>query len=391
LKELKQTIAHCVRKSTQVRLSFIFNQIVNHQNYCPVIVYTANPQYDDSGFALLDLNNYNYYYSGADRNFFWKIIYRYFKQVSKRESRNIIKFLRQQNVKVLHLHFGTDASLYRQVIRFSGIPSVVSFYGYDCSSFPKRFMGLGKHILNQQVFRNATRILAMSPEMKTELVALGCPEEKIIVHYYGTDVNKYYTGDRITKSGDKITILTAGRLDEKKGHLFLLKALEQIKKETKLNLEWIIAGEGKQHEIISQQIDCSNLRKEVRMIGAYPYNSDSLTNLFAEADIYIQPSITAKDGDKEGIPGTLVEAMAAGLPVISTNHSGIPSIVVDESTGILVNEWDIEAMKKAILMLANDPELRGKLGKAAQKYALTELDLMKKEIELEEIYAGLSA
>jgi colanic acid/amylovoran biosynthesis glycosyltransferase len=384
---VKPPIAHCVRKSTQLRLSFIFNQIENLQNYKPVIVFTCNPENDNSGFAKLDLNNYKYFYSGENRNFFWRIIYRYFKQISKKESWKIIQFLREQNVKCLHLHFGTDASIYWRVIRLSGLPSIVSFYGYDCSLFPKRFMGLGKIILQRRVFKNASCLLAMSPEMKSDLKALECPDEKIIVHYYGTDVHKYFKAERINIPKDKITLLTAGRLDEKKGHLFLLTVLEQLKNEEKMNLEWIIAGDGNQKEIISQQIIAFNLSNEVRMIGSYSYNSDTLNTLFAEAVIYIQPSITAKDGDKEGIPGTLVEAMSAGLPVISTNHAGIPSIIQDGITGLLVNEWDINAMKKAIRKFVNDPSLRKNLGKEAQNFALKNLDLKMKEIELEKIYS----
>jgi colanic acid/amylovoran biosynthesis glycosyltransferase len=386
---MKPTIAYCTRKSTQLRLSFIFNQILSHRDYQPVIVFLSAPEHDESGFASIDLEKYHCFNSGINRNFFWRFVFHSFKQISRKESAKIIRFLHGQNAVALHLHFGTDASIYWRVMRSSGLPSVVSFYGYDCSSFPLRFMGLGKYVLKQHVFKYATRVLAMSPEMKSDLLALGCPADKIMVHYHGIDTMKYYMPSRTPKPTNKVTLLTAGRLDEKKGHLFLLKVLEQITSEKLVDVEWIIAGNGKQYKHLSAEITRTNLREKVRFAGAYSYNSDTLKNLFGQADIYIQPSVTARDGDKEGIPGTLVEAMAAGLPVISTKHAGIPSVIQDGFSGVLVEEWDVTAMKRAIMKLWNDPALRSKMGLEAQKYALENLDLKIKETELEYIYSGL--
>lgn len=384
--KVKPTIVHCIRKSTQLEKSFIFNQVIRLRNYQPVIFYISYLRKNESRFDHSAHRPLTYFYPGEKRSYFWKLIFRYFKQISKKESQELIKFAHEHNCKGFHFHFGTDAAIFWRLIRYSGLPSVVSFYGYDCSSFPLRFMGFGKYILQKKVFKYASCILAMSPDMKSDLIALGCPQDKIIVHYYGTDVRKYNNQHLINPSKGKISLLTAGRLDEKKGHLFLIKAIELIKKESKINVEWVIAGDGAQKEIISQQIISSHLQNEVHLYGAYSYNSDTLNRLFAETDIYIQPSITAKDGDKEGIPGTLVEAMAAGLPVISTYHAGIPCIIEDGINGLLVKEWDVHALKEAILLLCNDPELRVKIGNEAQRCAKENLDIQRKEIELENIY-----
>jgi colanic acid/amylovoran biosynthesis glycosyltransferase len=387
---MKPVVAHCTRKSTQLRLAFIFNQVLYHSKYRPVIVFASDPGNDDSGFAEFDLNKYPHICSGEGRNFFRRLIFHYAKQISKKESREIIQYVKDKEVKCLHFHFGTDASIYWRVMRSSGIPSVVSFYGYDCSSFPSKYFGLGRLMLKHRVFKYATCVLAMSGNMKTDLLALGCPEEKILVHYHGIDVQKFNTDNRIRKTSDRITILTAGRLDEKKGHLFLLRALKQLLDETPYNIEWIIAGNGKQHGRISHEIARRNLEGIVKMTGSYAYNSGKLKELFDLADIYIQPSVTAKNGDKEGIPGTLVEAMAAGLPVISTNHAGIPSVLKDGTNGMLVNENDTAGLKKAIRQLADDPGLRIRLGKEARKFAVENLDVRRKEEELEKIYTDIA-
>jgi colanic acid/amylovoran biosynthesis glycosyltransferase len=387
---MNSTVAHFVRKSTQLRASFIYNQILFHKDFHPVIVFSTISKKDDGGFAEFNIEKYPTLYSGRDRSFIRNILFRYFKQIGRKESGCIIRYLQEQKVKVLHFHYGTDASIFWRVMRDSGLPSVVSFYGYDCSSFPSRFYGLGRRILRQRVFRYASCVTAMSEDMKNDLTAIGCPHKKIIIHYHGIDVKKFPGKKLRENKSPGITILTAGRLDEKKGHSFLLKAIEEIKKEGKSDVKWIIAGDGKQHVALARQINRSIIRENIEMTGSYPYNSEVLSNLFGAADIYIQPSITANDGDKEGIPGTLVEAMAAGMPVISTNHAGIPSIIQSGVNGLLVNEWDVEGMKESILLLSADPSLRSKLGTNAQKYAVEQLDVEDKETELEKIYSGLT-
>jgi len=123
--------------------------------------------------------------------------------------------------------------------------------------------------------------------------------------------------------------------------------------------------------------------------GKITYASQEHLKILNDADVFIHPSVTAGNGDKEGIPGAIVEAMSAGLPVISTYHAGIPYIIEHNKTGLLVKEWDIKALTEAIICLAERVELRKKLGLAAQKYALENLDLLQKEKELETIYNNL--
>lgn len=109
---------------------------------------------------------------------------------------------------------------------------------------------------------------------------------------------------------------------------------------------------------------------------------------YHNADIYLQPSVTA-NGEKEGIPGTLIEAMASGLRVISTFHAGIPYIIENEVNGLLVKENDINGIAVSILRLVNDEKLRENLGNNTTIKASKELDLVEKTKELENIYSSL--
>ena len=113
-----------------------------------------------------------------------------------------------------------------------------------------------------------------------------------------------------------------------------------------------------------------------------------MLTILNEADICVHPSVTHKT-TKEGIPGSVIEAMANGLPIISTYHAGISYAIETEKTGILVKEWDINELAHSILRLIESVELREKIGSAAQIHAINDLNLLKKESELEEIYINL--
>ncbi len=130
-------------------------------------------------------------------------------------------------------------------------------------------------------------------------------------------------------------------------------------------------------------------RDRVVFAGHVPHASDALVRHFREADLFVHPSVTIR-GVKEGIPGTIVEAMAAGLPVIATRHGGIPEVIDSGREGLLVAEHDVAALAAAIEALARDAGCRERLGRAAADRAGRELDLQARTVELERIYDRLS-
>jgi colanic acid/amylovoran biosynthesis glycosyltransferase len=170
-----------------------------------------------------------------------------------------------------------------------------------------------------------------------------------------------------------------------KGHMFLLKSLIKLKSYD-CNYKLTIVGEGVLEKEIKDFVVENSLSANVEFKKNIPYGTPEMVNEYYSADIYLQPSVTTSKNEKEGIPGALIEAMASGLPVISTYHAGIPFIVKDNETGLLVNEWDIEGLSNCILKLVSDSELRKRLGKSAQEFVLKELDCNNKAKELEDIY-----
>jgi colanic acid/amylovoran biosynthesis glycosyltransferase len=383
---MKKKVAHFIRNVLSPHVTFVRNQVMNHANYVPCVV---GKKYIPSDFAQEIVNSVPTFICDRQKrgisHAFSSVVYaRPFRRVTLGDRREIRRFLSSQRADILHFHYGTDAGVFVGATRDLGIPRVVSFYGYDCTSFPNWFFGYGGQYL-RKVFKQVDYCVAMSEDMKADLLGLGCPKSKIFVHYYGTEVSKFVY-KRAYNNKPNITILIVASLDEKKGHIYLLKSLEKLTKAFKFRLRLRIVGCGPLGEELKNYVKSCNLENAVTFVGAHEYLGERFLKEFHDADIFAHPSVIASNGDKEGIPGTIVEAMAAGLPVVSTYHAGIPYILEHEKTGLLVKERDVDALAASISRLVLDSELRKRIGQNAQKYALKHLDLRQKQVELENIY-----
>lgn len=380
-------VAHFIRKSTQLNSSFILNQIINHKDFKPVIIYKYDSPKKNDGFADFE-NTEIPVLSLWDENDYWgNCIFKYSKLITATDVKKIEEFLRKHNVDILHFHYAVDAGIYYPFLKKCKYPCVVSFYGYDAFSFPNIFFGLGKYYLKKRVFPYITMNLVMTEEMYRDVFKIGVDDNKLLIHYHGVPDNfKYFP--KVHKSKSKISLLMLSYLDPVKGHIFVLNAIYKMLKEGINNFELTIVGEGHYKNNIQESIEKLNLHGYVNMIGAVKYNSEQYMNVFKNADIFLHPSITTKD-DKEGIPGAIVEAMFASLPIIATNHGGIPFVIQNEETGLLVNEWDINELSRAIKKLLFDKKLRFLLGANARNYAVDNLIIEKRQTILEQIYKRL--
>jgi colanic acid/amylovoran biosynthesis glycosyltransferase len=381
-------VCHILRKFSQLHTSFINNQISNHTRYSPSVIYRLK-YYDsmnggNSNFSK-EIKSLNL---SENENLVDRLLYCGPKLLSLSLIRNIQTFLKYNNIKIVHFHYGSDCGVYYPLTKYLDCPSVVSFYGYDCSMFPKYGMGYGKKYLQNRVFKRVRAVLAMSPDMQKDLINLGCPENKIIVHYYGTDCRTFYF-HREYPERDKITILTISNICHKKGHIFQFKGLMSLNKSGINNFEMRIVGGGEFEDDLKRFVDENELSDHVVFLGPIKYGSEEMMTEYRDADIFIHPSVVAPDGDKEGIPGTIIEAMSSGLPVVATNHAGIPFVIEDQKTGMLVDEWDVNGLADAIRRLIQNRDMREEIGRTGQRYALERLDLIEKEKELETIYDEL--
>jgi len=226
----------------------------------------------------------------------------------------------------------------------------------------------------------------MSEDMKNDLIKIGCPEEKIIIHYFGSRLDEFSNINRIYSETKNINLLILATLTPKKGHKDLFIALSKLKEKGIKNFSLKIVGTGSLEGELKMLAKSLSIDDQVSFVGNVPYLSDQMLEEIRISDIFIHPSVHDNLGNKEGIPTIITEAMASGLPVISTYHAGIPSIIEHEKTGLLVQEHDYENLARQIERLMTNLSLRKELGQSAKTFALNNLDLKRKEIELEEIY-----
>jgi colanic acid/amylovoran biosynthesis glycosyltransferase len=381
-------VLHLIRKKSQLRSSFIKNQISAYEKYNPVIGYLTDKSGTvfDGGYShyedcKIETHQLSTFKSKRD-NF----IYKYLLGSGREGRKSLLKLIERIRPDVIHLHYGSDAGIFLPAIRNSGIPKIVSFYGYDCSSFPRTYFGLGTAYLRTRVFNIADAVLAMSPDMYNDLISIGCPEHKLRVHYHGVPVKKWITSRDLLKNNEVINFLIVAGLVPKKGHLFLLEAFFRAVKSNK-NIRLNIVGEGDLRNRIERGIIEMNMQDYIELSGPVQYGSEAHIAIMQGGDVFIHPSITDREGDKEGIPGSIVEAMAAGMPVISTRHGGIPFVIENNFSGLLVEEHDVNGLAEAILRLSLSHQERREMGLRAADYANSNLDIEKKAQEREIIYS----
>ncbi len=231
---------------------------------------------------------------------------------------------------------------------------VVCFRGTDITEYvrkrPKSY---------SRLFRYARRrgknifYLPVCTYFKKILRAMGGPLGRVIVHPSAIDCNDLAYKKRNYKNGDTVKLLCVARFVVKKGHKNLLHALALvIKKHPKIHLT--LAGGGKLQGDIEQLIEKLNLQKHVTLFGWA--TKQEVKELFADAHIFALASRTSGSGNKEGIPNVLKEAMASGVPVVSTIHSGIPDLITHNVTGMLGRENDHQTLAKNIMYLIEHPE-----------------------------------
>jgi colanic acid/amylovoran biosynthesis glycosyltransferase len=384
--EPRKRVAHFIRKDAQLKASFIRNQIANHVRYNPILIWRKErPKRYDGGYARFDTTAYPTLNLSEEEGWREKALFIGPKVLSARQVDKILHTLDKNEVSVCHFHYGSDCGIFSPLLTRLKIPSVVSFYGYDCSSFPGRYLGYGKVYLQKRVFADISAVLAMSEDMRNDLIRLGCPKEKIIVHYYGSEVKRFFMVRPYDRK-ESIELLILASLVPQKGHMTLLKSLVRLIASGVSNFTLRIVGTGELENQLKSYVLRNNLSQHVVFTGPIPYASQEMMAEYRRADIFIHPSVEAANGDKEGIPGTIVEAMASGLPVVSTYHAGIPYIITDHYTGLLVKEYDIEALSHSIHRLMTELNLRKRIGLAGQQYASEYLDITQKEIDLEKIY-----
>jgi glycosyltransferase involved in cell wall biosynthesis len=285
--------------------------------------------------------------------------------------------LRSAHPKLVHAHFGRGGALALPMARALKIPLVVSFYGADATK-DKQYQGFPPTIFKRRLpalWKQAALFFCVSGFIKEQLLARGFPAEKLLVQHSGVNIDPEYGLDGAANGG---YVMFAGRFVEKKGVPSLIEAMRRLQDEGR-ERRLVLVGEGPMEDELRRA--AASLR-QVEFRGWMP--NDELRRWMRGALALCVPSQRASDGDAEGLPTVVIEAMAAGTPVIGSRHAGIGEAVEDGQTGFLIPEQDPEALAAALRRLTDQPELRRQLGENARRAAVANFEMVAQSRRLEE-------
>ena len=290
-------------------------------------------------------------------------------------------FLDKKPYDIIHCHFGPNGILgatLKEIGVFEG-KLVTVFHGYDISSYLRKH----GHAVYNSLFMKGDMFLPISERWKNRLIELGCSEQKIVVHRMGIDTGKFCYLPRKPGKDGKVRLLTVARLIEKKGVQYAVQAVADVLKRYS-NIEYNIVGDGPAKNTLEGLIEELNVGNNVKLLGWR--HQEEIIELMKHTDVFIAPSVVGGDGDEEGIPVVLMEALAQGMPVLSTQHSGIPELVQDGESGFLVPERNVEALADKLEFLIKHPEIWSEMGRKGRKHVERYFDIDNLNNRLVELY-----
>lgn len=246
---------------------------------------------------------------------------------------------------------------------------VANFYGFDFSSRLHK----GGRNMYERLFKEADLVISQSYYSRDCIISLGCPSNKVIKHPFCIDFSTFDYRER-SVTNNNLHFITVGRFVEKKAHRITLTALSNVLKRG-AKLTYHVVGEGPLLRSILDQVESDVALKEHVIYHGYKTQQE-ISALLRRCHVFLQPSITAiGGGEQEDTPTTLLEAQASGLPVIATYHAGIPEVVLNHQTGLLVPERSVHELERAIEFFIDNPDNCGLMGAAARRFIQANFDM----------------
>jgi glycosyltransferase involved in cell wall biosynthesis len=311
--------------------------------------------------------NIKYYYDGdlptklegstaiAQFNFLQKVKKRIDTRFNHYEHA-LINSLKREKIDCVLAEYGITACAALNVVEHLKIPMVVHFHGYDASV--KSILADYKEQY-KKMFAYVKAVIVVSKKMKQTLIDCGCSAEKLIVSVYGPDPVFF----NINPCRNSQQFIAIGRFVEKKAPNVTILAFKKVTdKFPKAKL--VMIGDGDLLSSCKELATNLGIRSNVEFTGVLV--SKQIQTIMEKSIAFVQHSVIAENGDSEGTPVAILEAQAASLPVISTYHAGIPDVVINNETGLLVKERDIDGMAKNMLRLLKEENMSKNLGEAGR-------------------------
>lgn len=276
------------------------------------------------------------------RRFYLKYIQRQEPIFYRGEFDVLQKILHRRDAKLMHIYFGHTGVHLLPFIKVWDKPCVVSFHGVDIS--PREHQAGYKAKLAELV-QTVPLVLARSNSLRDRLIQFGCPADRVVLNRTGIPLDQFPVVERTAPQDGKWILLQACRLIPKKGLITALYAFKDFLK-VYPNAQFQIAGEGPLRRKLKSLISKLGIDNNVELRGFL--NQGNLYKEYRKAHIFLHPSEVTSDLDQEGVPNSMLEAMATGLPVAATHHGGIPEAVTDGAEGFLVPERNPKALCEAL-------------------------------------------
>jgi colanic acid/amylovoran biosynthesis glycosyltransferase len=285
----------------------------------------------------------------------------------------------EAGAKLIHAHFASGGRSALPLARHLRIPLVVTLHGSDVTTrvnFRERY---------EELWKRTSFFICVSNFIRNEALKAGFPEQKLLKLFIGVDRDVFQS---VATERDPNLIVFVGRLVEKKGCAYLLQAMAQVQREHP-KAKTIVIGDGPLRgslETMAQQLGMS-----CQFLGSQ--DSSTVREWMARARVFCAPSVTAANGDSEGLGMVFAEAQAIGTPVVSFAHGGIPEVVLHEETGLLAKERDVNELASEILRLLKDDSLWSRFRDRGVAAIGERFDVRRQTARLEEFYlqaSGLS-
>jgi glycosyltransferase involved in cell wall biosynthesis len=293
-----------------------------------------------------------------------------------------------KGASLLHAHFGTDALKAWPVARSLNLPMLVTLHGYDINinrdwweaghggsgmrDYPTRLQELAK--------QPRVRFIAVSGATRQRAISGGIPADKISVRHIGVDCTKFVPSTRPITDRER-RVLFVGRLVEKKGCEYLIRAFAKVQRAV-ADASLVIVGDGHLRGALQQLAGQLGVRVQFR--GAL--SSVEVQKELGLAMAFCLPSVTAANGDAEGLPIVLLEAQASGVPTIISAHNGTTEAIKDGVTGFVFPERDMDAMANKLLLLLTDSVLTKTMAFAGPQFVTKMFDIRQCAHDLERSY-----
>jgi glycosyltransferase involved in cell wall biosynthesis len=298
------------------------------------------------------------------------------------EAVHMAQVLRTKTTRVRHVHshFAHDPTLIALLVkRLTGLTFSFTAHARDLYQTPARALA--------ERVREATAVVTCCQANVDylEQIASDASSGKVRLLYYGIDLDAFRPNGGHEAAQELPLIVSVGRLVEKKGFDDLIAACATVK-DAGHRFRCVIYGDGPLQEVLARAVASAGLTDSVTLAGACTHAE--IRRVLAQADLFALTPVVADDGDRDGIPNALLEAMASGLPVVSTAVAGIPEAVIHDETGLLAQASDVAAIAGHLIALLTDEERRRRFGSQARQACTEHFDRERNARQLASLLVG---